>query len=282
MRAFSVTLLVILLILTQAAAADTRSPHPETAESPNFFVRSFQNGPLAADVLEDCKRLRADLQHRWHGDDMDAAWNTRCEVVLHPTYESYLQTVGRGGQQTRGSSLIRISDGRVLARRIDLLTDGQGNCPALPHELTHIVLVERFARGRLPRWLDEGIATMADASEKKRLHYRDCREALRLGTGLRIVDLLVLDRFESPDQVAAFYGQSLTLVEFLAGRDSPRRILEFAEAAMKHGYDRALRDHYAIDGVAALERAWRQHLATPTASKSNDMKQPLLTAQPRR
>lgn len=270
------------MLLLNSAAADERPVRPLISESADFVVHSFKNGPLAADVLDHCEQLRLELQRQWHGGEANSVWNPRCEVVLHPTFESYLQIVGRGGKQTRGSSLIRISNGRVLSRRIDLLTDGQGKCPALPHELTHIVLADRFAKRRLPRWLDEGIATMADVSEKKQLHYRDCRDALRLGTGLRIADVLFLDRFNSPRQVAAFYGQSLSLVEFLVGQDSPLRLLDFAEAAMNQGYDRALRDYYDIDGVAGLEREWRRHAAILAASDSNDSKPPLATVKQRR
>jgi hypothetical protein len=91
------------------------------------------------------------------------------------------------------------------------------------------------------------------------LHQRDCENALRSGSALRVIDLLMLDEFTSPEQVPAFYGQSLSLVSYLAQQDRPSRVVEFAATAMHAGYDRALREHYGIDCVAGLERRWRQH-----------------------
>ena len=123
------------------------------------------------------------------------------------------------------------------------------------------ILADRFAGRQPPRWLDEGIATMADSARKQTLHVRDCQDALRRGTALRIIDVLALEQFSSARQVPAFYGQSLSLVQFLTAADRPETLLRFAEAALENGYDRALRQHYRIDGVAALEREWRKFAA---------------------
>jgi hypothetical protein len=153
----------------------------------------------------------------------------------------------------------------VLTRRIDLLTDNQKDLPALPHELAHIVLAVRFRGQQPPRWLDEGIATMADSAEKKMLHLRDCQHALRTGTALRMIDVLRLEQFSSAQQVPAFYGQSLSLVHFLSGQDEPGRVVDFAEAAITQGYDRALKRFYGIDGVVSLEQQWQTYAAAVTS-----------------
>lgn len=75
-----------------------------------------------------------------------------------------------------------------------------------------------------------------------------------------MVDVLHLDRFTGPHQVPAFYGQSLSLVEYLAARSEPHHVVDFAETAADRGYDQALRQHYDIRNVAMLEREWRQHV----------------------
>ena len=49
---------------------------------------------------------------------------------------------------------------------------------ALPHELTHLILADRFSPRQVPRWSDEGMAVLADPAEKQRLHLRDLRQAL--------------------------------------------------------------------------------------------------------
>jgi len=108
---------------------------------------------------------------------------------------------------------------------------------------------------------------MADAVEKRLLHHRDCHNALLDGTALRVVEILKLEEFTSPGQVAAFYGQSLSLVSFLVQREDPGRLLDFADATMEIGYDRALREYYGINGVVAFEQEWQEHLA---GSRSED------------
>lgn len=237
------------------------SPSPIWVASANFVVRSYRGGPSAPTVLHEAQQLRRRCADYWLGRVDPTTWNPRCELVVHPTKASYLQAVGRAAAQTSGSSLIQSSGGRIVQRRIDLLADDRGEFPALAHELTHIVLADRFAGRQPPRWLDEGIALLADPAKKQSLHERDCREAIDTGTALRLAELLTLDRFTSSHQVAPFYGQSRSLVQFFAERGEPAAVVEFAETALDYGYDRALSQHYAIGDVADLERHWRVYAA---------------------
>lgn len=240
-------------------AGDTPSISDICAASSNFVVRSYRGGPDASDVLQRARELRDELQRVWFGGAVNTNWNPRCEIVVHASQSTYLQVVGRGGIQTSGSSLVKFDRGRVVTRRVDLLADAKGELSALPHELTHVVLADRFGERQLPRWLDEGIATLSDSRHKQSLHHRDCRHALESGTAFRIPELFSLDRLTSSHQVAPFYGQSLSLVRFLADRDQPSQVIAFAESAMENGYDRALREVYEIDGVASLARQWRNY-----------------------
>ena len=48
----------------------------------------------------------------------------------------------------------------------------------------------------------------------------------------------------------------------MVAQRKPGDFIAFARHSMDEGYDVALRKHYEIDGVAALERLWREHLAT--------------------
>lgn len=256
------TLFAVTLLHQAAALAETPSvPLRQVCQSASFQVRSVPGGPAAEDVLKHCERLRSELQRLGLGGETQEPWRPRCEVVVHATRGSYLHAVGRGGGQTSGSSLIRFDQGRVRTRRIDLLMDKQTDLPALPHELTHVVLADRFRGKQPPRWLDEGIATMADSLEKKKLHHRDCQQALRTGTALRLIDVLRLEQFTSAQQVPAFYGQSLSLVHFLSAKDGPGRVVDFVAAAIHQGYDRALKTYYGIDSVATLEQEWREFAA---------------------
>lgn len=253
------TLAAALLLLPQNLAYSAAA---HSASSANFEVRSYRNGPAATDILNRCESLRSECRRVWLALKDDSAWQPRCSIVLHPTRASYLQAVGRGGSQTSGSSLVRFEGERVVVRRVDLLVDRDGATTALAHELTHVVLADRFGARRPPLWLDEGIATFADAAGKQRLHDRDCRHALENGSAMRLTELLRVEQITSADQVPAFYGQSLSLVRFLAERAEPANIVDFAVTANEVGHDRALKKVYGIDGVADLEHQWKEVAVT--------------------
>jgi len=228
------------------------------SSSQDVAVYSYRGGPSPVSVAEQCYSIRRQLHARWSGDRALQPWKPRCRIVVHATRAGYLNAVGRGAAQTSGSSLIRFDGSRIVERRIDLLADGGGELPALAHELTHVVLADRFGGRQPPHWADEGIALLSDSAEKQALHRRDCQLALRSGRALRLAEIVRLERFTSGEEAAAFYGQSLSLVDFLVRQAGPARFLAFVETGMDNGYDRALRQCYDIDGLGALECQWHE------------------------
>jgi len=235
----------------------------------NFIVRSYGRGPNAAEVAQDCEALRPRIQIKWFGKASVDPWQPVCEIVLHAAKGSYLRAVGPGAGQTSGSSLINQQGGRIVTRRIDMLVDQRGRTTALPHELTHVVLADYFPRQRPPAWFDEGIATLADSEEKLARHRRDCFSVVHLGTAFPLIELLTLDRLSSAGQFPAFYGQSVSLVCFLAERDEPTKILRFAKLGIETGYDEALQTSYGIDSVGQLQRLWLDHVRTLRGTQDN-------------
>ncbi|MCI0335254.1 MAG: hypothetical protein L0228_18755 [Planctomycetes bacterium] len=201
------------------------------------------------------------MRAKWLGKDTPDAWNPLCQIVLHGSRRSYIEAVGRGGDRTVGSSSIKTSKGRIVARRIDLLeADTDFLNAALPHELTHVVLSEKFASDPLPRWADEGIAILADPQAKQGRHRNDLRIAYSNGTAFHAAALLAMEDYPRPDRFGAFYGQSASLTAFLVGRKSPAQFVAFMERARLEGYDSALQGCYEIDGIGELDRQWRQDL----------------------
>jgi hypothetical protein len=237
-----------------------------SVKEPSFTVYSYRSGPVATEILRQCESLREQLQKTWLRAASSESWNPCCEIVLHGTRNSYIQAIGNSGIRSYGSSLIRSDGKKIIKRRIDLLANGDRQFTALTHELTHVILADRFANGDPPLWANEGIATLADSAVKRSLHQKDCMAALRNGTSFRIIDLLQLNQFTSPHQVPAFYGQSLSLVEFLVERDDSSKFVPFLELANEQGYDRALREIYDIDGVVHLETLWRDFAISGTKS----------------
>jgi hypothetical protein len=235
-------------------------------ESPSFVIRSYQDGPESEEVASTCKSLRKQLQETWLGEPAVHDWRPPCEIVLHATRTSYSQAVGEGAAQTTGNTMIRCQQKRITTRRIDLLVDNKGRLPALAHELTHVVLADRFVGRQPPLWADEGMAVLADSASKRALHHRDCLTALGNGTALRIVDLMRLERFTPTSEVAAFYGQSQSLVQFLIDRHSPSRFVQFLTLSIDQGYDRALWEVYEIEDTRQLEKLWQRNVLSKAAA----------------
>ena len=239
-------------------------------QSANFTVESFAGGPSPDRVAVLCESQRNELGRGWCDGEL-TAWNPRCEIVVHATLTKYIQAVGQNGSQTLGSSLIQVNEGRTISRRIDLLVDAAGDLSALPHELTHVVMSERFAGQQPPHWFDEGAAMLADTLHKQSLHERDCRDAMRTGSAMPIAELLYLEQFTSANQMPAFYGQSASLTRFLCQKDDITKVARFACDATKVGYQQALVTHYKIESIEELERQWRHYVynnATPQLGTS--------------
>jgi hypothetical protein len=232
------------------------------SETANFRVCCDESDAIAVDLSSHAESLRAKLRTQWLGEPVGKDWSPKCQVILHSSRQSYAAAVGRGSDRTVGSSLVKIESGRIINRRIDLIGDHvKYLSAALPHELTHVVLRDRFLVSPIPRWADEGAATLADTSDKQERHRKDLRKALADGTTFSAASLVSTDEFPRNDRWGTFYGESLSLTKFLVDRDSPARFVGFVEAAASKGYDNALRDTYGIKNVAELDHEWRRHLS---------------------
>ncbi len=136
---------------------------------------------------------------------------------------------------------------------------------ALAHEMTHVVIADRFVEGPLPRWIDEGIAILADTREKRRGHTNNVRRTVAAGAHFRLAELLTLADYPPQGRWGAFYDQSAALVEFLVEQQGHAQFVAFVELSIEHGYDRALEEIYGC-GVGELERRWHRSLTVPTSS----------------
>ncbi|HTN77403.1 MAG TPA: hypothetical protein VL096_19225 [Pirellulaceae bacterium] len=239
-----------------------KSDYWRKSETPNFVIHSTSDQAARADVALACERQRAELIGTWFSKPLDT-WAVKCHVVLHRTKSSYQQAVGSAVANTNGSTWIQFDKqdaAKITLRRIDLLCDQAAHdLSALPHELTHALLADWFGGKQPPRWIDEGLAVLADSAEKQGRHLRDLRQAYYQRTSFRVVELFRVEGHPRADRIPAFYGQSLALVKLLVERDTPDKLLLFVDRSHEVGYDAALREIYKIDGVAELEQLWKTH-----------------------
>src|SRR5262245_51464099 len=177
-------------------------------ETGSFRVICRRDAAEAARLPQACEALRRQLQETWFGDTT-ADWSPRCEIVLHPTVAGYVKQLGPGSEQSSGCATIEIEKGRVIRRRIDLRTDADDwMISALPHEMTHVVLADRFATKQIPRWADEGIAILSEPQGRQSLRRSAMQRALARSLRYAAGDLLAMVEYPAGDRRDAFYGQS--------------------------------------------------------------------------
>lgn len=242
----------------------SKSSEWRAEQTESFHIHAAANRDDLADIGKRLEACRAELCSKWLGQKDIPVWHSKCVVVLHPTRRSYERHVGAGGTISLGSTSLEFDTSGVTLRRIDVLADRTGwFAAAVPHEMTHVVLADRFHRQPLPRWADEGMALLADTADKQSLHQRDLHRAVADRAAFRVVEILELQDYPPAGRWGTFYGQSASLVKFLVQRGTPAQFVEFVERALEAGYDPALREVYGLNGITALELAWHQRPGAP-------------------
>lgn len=237
--------------------ATARAPSQCAAESSDFVVRTFVGGPAAADVVRYCDLVCTRLRSEVFALEPAAPWQLKCRVILHATRQDYRDALGSSAAQTVGSSTIRLSGGRVIERRIDLLAvNAEQGLSALPHELVHVLCVDAFPAQAPPKWAEEGLALLMDPVDKQARHRHDLETAIRNHSTLPLARLLSSADYPAA-QWAAFYAQSLTLVDYLTRRNSPQEFVRFVRLSQEIGQDRALQSVYQLHRDD-LEKCWLQ------------------------
>lgn len=239
------------------SAAEPISGRGSMHTTAHFVIRSHGGAPELHRLGNRCEALLSDLKSKWFEQEAtEAEWTPRCELFVHADIASYLRNVP-GGARTIGSSWVETEKGRVVTRRIDIRGDRTNWFDeAMPHELMHMLLADRFIDEPMPRWAEEGAALLADPQNKQQLHDLDLRRATEVRRQFRLVELFAAIEYPEPARQPIFYGQSASVVRYLTTRRRPADFILFVERAGKEGYDAALRTTYGINGVSALESNW--------------------------
>lgn len=233
-------------------------------ESPNFRCWSQLAEPEAKQLTESCEIWRSRLRSAWITDADRRDWTPKCEVYVHPNQVAYNQSLRRPGDASVGTTSMNFDQGRTVYRRIDVRADaGDWSNAALPHELTHVVLGERFGGHTLPRWADEGIAMLSESADKHRERLENLQTILASQSTLKMHDLVTTKGLPAPQFRNAFYGQSLALSSLLVRKGTPAKFADFVEESIRVGADQALRTHYSVNGIAALQQEWNVWVSKP-------------------
>lgn len=237
-------------------------------ETPNFCCWCQLPEDEAIQLAESCEVWRKRLRTTWNPHAERLHWTPKCEIYIHPSREAYNTTLRRPGDSSVGSTILSFDQGITVARRIDVRADASDwSNAALPHELTHVVLGERFGGRPLPRWADEGIAMLSESTDKHRNRLENLQKLLSANVTCSIADVLSYRRLPVPHLRDAYYGQSLALTSLLIHKSTPAQFADFLEDSGTTGIEAALQSHYGIQDIEELQQLWNGWAREPSKIK---------------
>jgi tetratricopeptide (TPR) repeat protein len=235
----------------------------QVAESAHFRIFHRQNNEYAERIAQVAETTRTTMYRKWFETD-GVEWTPICELIVHPNAAGYTQMTGVPSNSPGHSRIESEPTGRVTARRLDVRMDITGMTDTvLPHEATHVVLAGMFDAHHVPRWADEGIAVLSEPEVKIDQHRRNLLKCHKDGLLFGLKELMELKDYPNPRRVGAFYAQSVVLVEFLTNKHGPKFFTDFVKDGLRHGYEKALQQHYRMT-FAELDQAWQQQVIANT------------------
>jgi hypothetical protein len=185
----------------------------------------------------------------WFPNEEFPSWDpVLCNVHFHETGEIFSAKTGYP-KAAPGFAVVtadrdhdwsRICE-RAIHVRLDHPTTFQN---ILPHELTHAVVAGRFGCKAIPRWADEGMASLSETEEKLKTFW----EVLARKKRFPVTELIEIEQYpRDKDEVALFYTQSIALTAFLAiEKGTPEKFTKFVRTSLEKNFSKALKEIYQI------------------------------------
>ncbi|MBN1441567.1 MAG: hypothetical protein JXA90_02610 [Planctomycetes bacterium] len=220
------------------------------------FVVKHRNPAIAADVGRAAERCYRDLFRRL---GCRTTWRSPCEIVIHPTRDDYARETGQLSW-TEGVHQLVQRRGALSEQRIESYQDQPGlTAGLLQHEIAHALLAHRLNYPpRIPLWANEGFAVL-EGSGYMRAHYEKLlRQAKERRLLLPLADVTAAEGYPEGEALPLFYAQSFTLVRLLIDRRGLPAFISFLKDLAAGGVplEGALRKHYRLPSITALESAW--------------------------
>jgi tetratricopeptide (TPR) repeat protein len=187
------------------------------------------------------------------------------QIHVYPTREEYLAASGLEAW-SGGAHRVARPMGVLSEHRIYTFQDQPGlSTGILPHEIRHALLAHRLNYpDRLPLWANEGFAVLGEARYIHDRYRRLLRQEARRQTLLPIKEILERDRYPA-ESVDLYYAQCFSLTELLIELEGLEVFLRFLKQLTDPGtrVESALRAHYSLAGIQALENRWLGSLERP-------------------
>ena len=218
-----------------------------------FATRNFKISAASLEIAETIglrsEELRRDIAVYWFGKPLPN-WSRPCQMRVRTSSTG----LGAGGQTTfqfvRGEVLNwNMSVQGSLERILDSV---------LPHEINHTIFACHFRRP-LPRWADEGAATLFEHRSEQLKQVALLNDVIRKDHE-RISLPKLLNMKEYPAEMRPMlilYAQGYALADFLVQQKGRHAYLQFLADGDRLGWDEAIRRNFDHQGVAALEHNWK-------------------------
>jgi len=129
----------------------------------------------------------------------------------------------------------------------------------VPHEVNHTIFASHFRRP-LPRWADEGAATLFEHESEQARQIELLNEVFQTPRRIPLKNLLTIREYPSDMRdVLTLYAEGFSLASFLVASkgDQGRKVyLQFLEDAHRHNWDKAVTMHYGYQSIDHLEQEW--------------------------
>ncbi len=245
-------LAAVLTLLSTAAFAQRNSMpglsvgsgQQASYRTPNF-VAWADSPEVAQKVAMTAEEYRKRLARLWLGRELPN-WSQPCPIRVR------VGTLGAGGATT-----FRFVGGDVR----DWSMKVQGSLErvldsVIPHEVNHTIFASHFRRP-LPRWADEGAATLFEHSSERGRQLRLLSQVQKRGRRYTLRQLLTMMEYpEDMQRVLTLYAQGYSLVDFLIQQGGRHRFLRFLGDAGQSDWESAIRKHYDHRGIDALDENW--------------------------
>jgi hypothetical protein len=230
------TLIALSLFVSTGASYQTRN-FEVTASTPE----------IAEQIGQAAEEYRRELATFWLGQPLPN-WSRPCKLrVRHGT-------MGAGGETT-----FQFVGGEVINWKMYV----QGSLErildsVLPHEVNHTIFACHFRRP-LPRWADEGAATLFE-HRSEQMHQLDLlgqvirsdREFLPLP---KLLNMKEYPKGRRP--MLILYAEGYALADFLVQQGGRTQYLKFLADGERLGWERAIEKNYDHAGVESLQNNWK-------------------------
>lgn len=218
-----------------------------TARTRNFVVTAATQ-EIADKASKAAEFWRKDLAIQWLNQELPN-WPEPCPIQVN---------VGRIGAS--GATTFSFDNGHVFGWRMEVNGSLERILDSvIPHEVNHTILASYFRRP-LPRWADEGAATLVEADSERAVQTRTLNQVLQNNRRIPLQQLLDIREYPADKmQVYALYAEGYALADFLVQQHPEQGrfvYLHFLQTAHEHGWDAAIKKHYQFTGVSDLDKSW--------------------------